>query len=144
MAARSFSIVSFLLRFLFALVLVLVTYNPAEPYSFYHWALKPVLSSVETFDVTKGFVGVVLIIGWTIFLGATFRALGFFGLLLASLFFAMLTWFLIDREWLDIVNPSTVTWIILVCLSAVLATGLSWSHIWRRMTGQLDVDETDH
>ncbi|MGB5773274.1 MAG: DUF6524 family protein [Sedimenticolaceae bacterium] len=31
----------------------------------------------------------------------------------------------------------------LVLLSAILAVGMSWSHIRRRLTGQIDVDEVD-
>jgi NAD(P)-dependent dehydrogenase (short-subunit alcohol dehydrogenase family) len=30
-----------------------------------------------------------------------------------------------------------------VCLAALLAVGLSWAHIWRRLTGQYAVDEID-
>jgi hypothetical protein len=33
--------------------------------------------------------------------------------------------------------------VILVILSVMLAVGLSWSHVWRRMTGQFEVDEVD-
>jgi hypothetical protein len=28
-------------------------------------------------------------------------------------------------------------------LAAIMATGMSWSHIRRRMSGQLDVDDVD-
>ncbi len=37
----------------------------------------------------------------------------------------------------------SVTWISLVCLAALLTIGLSRAHIWRRLTGQFDVDEVD-
>ena len=37
----------------------------------------------------------------------------------------------------------TIAWVVLVILSLVLATGMSWSHIRRRMSGQFDVDEKD-
>jgi hypothetical protein len=33
------------------------------------------------------------------------------------------------------------TWVILVILSVMLAIGLSWSHVWRRLTGQFEVDD---
>jgi len=33
------------------------------------------------------------------------------------------------------------TWVILVILSVMLAIGLSWSHGWRRLTGQVEVDD---
>lgn len=34
--------------------------------------------------------------------------------------------------------------IVLVCATVVLAVGLSWAHIWRRLTGQYAVDEIDN
>ena len=143
MAVKTFSIGGFFLRFLFALILVMATFNPAEPYSYYHWAISPILQDLQSFDVFKGLMGVVLIIGWTIYLGATFRALGLFGMLLALLFFGMLIWYFISQGWLSLASKETMTWLVLIVLSAVLAVGISWSHIWRRLTGQLDVDETD-
>jgi len=30
-----------------------------------------------------------------------------------------------------------------VCLAVLLAVGMSWSYIWRRLTGQVAVDEVD-
>jgi hypothetical protein len=32
--------------------------------------------------------------------------------------------------------------VILIVASIVLAIGLSWSHVWRRLTGQFEVDDT--
>jgi hypothetical protein len=32
---------------------------------------------------------------------------------------------------------------VLICGALVLAVGLSWSHVWRRLTGQLAVDEIE-
>ena len=38
----------------------------------------------------------------------------------------------------------SIGWVgIMVVISGVLATGISWSHIRRRMTGQVDVDEVE-
>jgi hypothetical protein len=36
-----------------------------------------------------------------------------------------------------------MTWIALLCLSGLLAIGMSWSHVRRRLTGQIDVDAVD-
>jgi len=36
---------------------------------------------------------------------------------------------------------SALSWVVLVCIAALLAIGLCWSHIWRRLTGQFEVDE---
>ena len=48
-------------------------------------------------------------------------------------------------SWLNTTVDSitAVTYIILVVISGVLATGISWSHIRRRMTGQVDVDDVE-
>jgi hypothetical protein len=34
-------------------------------------------------------------------------------------------------------------WIAIVCVALLLALGLSWSHLWRRLTGQVDTDDFD-
>ena len=144
MAKTKFTSTSFIIRLLFAAILVFASYNPVQTYSYYHWALQPLIQSFESFSVLKGFLGVILLIGWTIFLRATFRSLGFFGTLLAIAFFSLLIWLLVDRGWIGLENQTTLTWLVLVGLCGVLAAGISWSHIRRRITGQLDVDDTDN
>jgi hypothetical protein len=138
MARSSFSWFNFIIRLLFALVLVFASYNPTE-YNYYDWALK----NYEEFNVLKAFAGVVLLIGWTIFLRATVNSLGFFGIVLALVFFGLLIWLVIDYNLIAADNITAMTWLIEFVIAGVLATGMSWSHIRRRMSGQLDVDETD-
>jgi len=36
-----------------------------------------------------------------------------------------------------------ITYITLIIICGILATGISWSHIRRRMTGQIDVDDIE-
>ena len=143
MAATKFTLQSFLLRLAGALALVFATFNPIEPYSYFYWALKPLIGDISNFTILKGFVGVVLLIGWTIFLRATTRSLGAFGTLLAIGFFGLLLWMIVDLGWISADNKVAITWLVLIGLSCVLSAGVSWSHIRRRITGQLDVDETD-
>ena len=143
MAKSSFSLDNFAVRLVAAVFLVFATFNPLAPYSYFYWAVSPLLVDFDSFSVVKGLVGVVLIIGWSIFLRATVRALGAFGLLLAAAFFGLLMWWFVDIGWIGLENSNAVVWLVLVALSCVLATGLSWSHIRRRMSGQLHVDETD-
>ena len=52
-------------------------------------------------------------------------------------------WLLVDVGWLSLESPSSFAWVALVLLSLILAIGMSWSHIRRRLTGQFDVDEMD-
>lgn len=138
MANRSFNFSSFMMRWLLALILVFVTYNPSG-YSWYHW-----LQGAENkIDPMIALAAVVLIIGWVIYLRATIRSLGLFGTLLAVALFGSLVWVLIDYQLVSLDNTTLLTYIVLIILSAVMGIGLSWSHIRRRLSGQLDVDDWD-
>ena len=144
MATNKFSFISFFVRLIFATALVMATFNPLQPYSYFYWAIHPLLEEMSSFSVLKAFVGVVLIIGWTVFLRATLRSLGFLGTLLAVVFFVLLFWLIVDQGWISLDGGTTLTWLILIGLSGVLSAGLSWSLIRRRVSGQYDVDEVEH
>jgi len=137
---NSFTWIDFLLRFLAPLALVLITYNPSG-FSFYTW-ISNAIAAGEMGGIH--FLALVLIvIGWSILLVATWRSLDTFGVILTCALLAAIVWVLIDWGMLDADSASAITWIVLFCLAAVLAVGLSWAHLWRRMTGQYTVDETD-
>lgn len=137
--ASKFNALGFLIRFVAALILVFATYNP-ERFSYFHW----VLGSRDPEEwALKAFVGVVLLIGWTIFLRATLRSLGLIGSALAAAFFGTLLWLVIDMGWVAADNRPLMSYLALIALAAVLSTGLSWSHIRRRLSGQVDVDDVD-
>ena len=138
MAVTRFSFVNFLIRFVMALVLVFGTYNPSG-YSWYHWFIH----AADRFDPVLTFAAVVLLIGWVVYVRSTLRSLGEIGTILAVAFFAALTWVMIGYGWLSLDNPTIFTWVVLTMLAAIMATGMSWSHIRRRMSGQLDVDDVD-
>ncbi len=124
------------LRIFFATVLVMATYNPT-PWSYYDW----VIQSFEQFNVLVVVAGVVLFIGWTIYIRATLRSLGAFGLVLAFAFFGALLWLIIDWGLVSVENTTAVIWIVLVIMSFVLGIGMSWSFIRRRMSGQVDIED---
>ena len=136
--AREFTAVGFLTRWIFALALVAATYNPTE-YSFVQWAMD----AGTTFGPVIALAGLVLLICWLIFLRATFRSLGVIGIALGAALFGCFVWLLIDMGWLDMESTQALTWVALVLVSLILAIGLSWSHVRRRLSGQFDVDETD-
>lgn len=138
MADKGFSFSSFLIRLFMALVLVFLTYNPSG-YSWYHW----LISTVEKLDPLLILAGLLLLIGWIIYIRATMRSLGLAGGLLAVAFFAALIWVFVDYQWLSLENPTVFQYVILAMLAAVMALGISWSHIRRRISGQLDVDEIE-
>lgn len=134
----SFGLVDFLLRWLAAIVLVFLTYNPSG-WSYVHW-VKNVVNDGGLGPV-HFLAGAVLIAGWSIFIVATRRSLGDLGLFLGAAVLALLVWFLVDLGWLGFDSITAISWVVLVCVSVLLALGLSWSHVWRRMTGQLEVDD---
>ena len=138
MAVRKFSWLNFLIRLVAALIVVFATYN-SEGYSYYHW----VVNELPAFSVPKAFVGVVLLIGWAILLRATVRSLGPFGILLAVAFFGLLTWLILDYAGLSADNLRVVTYVIQIVIVGVMAAGVSWSHIRRRVSGQYDTDDVD-
>jgi hypothetical protein len=138
MTVRAFTLQSYLLRLIFALVLVFATYNPSG-YSYFHWA-KENLGSIDPLVVLAG---VALLIGWVMFIRATPRSLGTVGIILAVAFFGTIIWLVIDRGWLSADNVKVLTYLALFLLSAILATGMSWSHIRRRLSGQIDVDDIE-
>ncbi len=135
---KPITVQGFLLRFMFALLLVMLTYNPSG-YSYSHW----LQNSFSDFGPLLGIAGISLIIGWVIYLRATLRSLGSIGLILAGLFFAAIIWLLIDWGWLGLNNVTAMSWVILILISAVLAVGISWSHIRRKISGQVDADDVD-
>ncbi len=136
MATTNFTINSFLLRFAFALALVFLTYNPSG-YSWVGWLRS------ETPMVYKVAAGLVLLIGWVVYVRATWNSLGAFGTVLAGAFFAVIIWLLIQWGLLSLGSTATIQWLVLFVLSGVLAIGMSWSHVRRRMAGQYDTDEIE-
>ncbi len=140
-ASREFNLLSFILRFLASLLLVMVTYNPTE-YSYIGW-LRAATPETTPLGPEHFVVGVALLIGWVILLAATQRSLGTFGLLLGGALLGGVVWLLTDIGWLNVSTVSSATWVGLICVAALLAVGLSWSHVWRRLTGQFEVDDGD-
>jgi uncharacterized membrane protein YphA (DoxX/SURF4 family) len=88
-------------------------------------------------------VGILLLIGWVFFVRSTLAATGALGLLLMLALFASIVWWVVSQGWLDVNNPSTMAWVVLVILGLVLGIGMSWSHIRRRLSGQASVDRVD-
>jgi hypothetical protein len=126
----------FLVRALLALLLVVLTFNPSG-YSFVHMVAKdfPHITPVEAV------LGILLLIGWFVFLGATLKSIGLLGMVLALALCAALVWLITSWGWVTLDNTSALTWIALVVLSLIMAIGMAWAHLYRRWTGQATVDE---
>jgi hypothetical protein len=136
--ANEFNIGSFFARWLFAALLVFGTYNPTD-YSYLSWLLA---EGTELGPIVA-LVGLVLLIAWIVFLRATFLSLGWLGICLGAALFGCVLWLLVDVGLLSLDSTSAITWLVLLVLSLILATGMSWSHIRRRLTGQFDVDDIE-
>lgn len=137
MASR-FNFAGFLWRWVAALALVLLTFNPSG-FSYAHWLTAP-----EGGDwPLKVVVGIVLIVGYVIYIRATWRSIGPIGVALAVGFFAALIWVGIDYGLLSLEQTTLMTYVVLVVIATVMAIGLSWSHVRRRLSGQADVDDVD-
>lgn len=134
----SFGWDGFLVRFIFALIVIFATYNP-EGTSYYHW----ISNELPDFSVLKAFVGVVLLIGWIILIRATLGSLGFIGITLTAAFFGLAAWLIVDAFDLSTDNFRFISYLVEIVLASVLSIGVSWSHVRRRITGQIDTDEIE-
>ena len=136
--ATEFTAFSFMGRWLFALALVFGTYNPTA-FSYISW----VMAEGTEFGPEIAVVGLILLIAWIVYLRATFQSMGVLGISLGVALFAAIVWMFVDIGLISLESTSVVTYLVLILLSLILATGMSWSHIRRRLTGQFDVDEVD-
>ena len=126
----------FLVRWVFAFILVAATYNPTT-INYFAWAQD----NVDTRTSVTVFFGIVLLIGYVIYLRATFRSIGRWGMLLVAGLFGSMLWVLYDLGVLASGNTNLNIWMGLLALSLVLGTGLSWSIVRRAISGQIDDTE---
>jgi hypothetical protein len=138
MAVRPFTAASFLQRWAAALALVLTTFNPSG-YSYLHW----VRDTGDEHLPVKVLAGIALLILFIIFLRATWRSIGPIGVGLAGAFFGAIVWILFYYDLLAVGQTTVLTYVGLVVVATIMAVGLSWSHIRRRLSGQLDIDDVD-
>lgn len=136
--ASKFDAGSFLIRWLFAAVLVFGTYNPTA-FSYMTW----VLDGATRIGPVVAIIGLILLIGWIIFLRATFLAIGWLGVMLVAALFAAIVWLFIDIGWLTLDKTAALTWLTLLLLSLILGIGMSWAHLRRMFSGQLSTDDVE-
>ncbi|MEW9918930.1 DUF6524 family protein [Marimonas sp. MJW-29] len=128
----------FILRWVFAFVLLAATFNPTE-YNYVDWVRSYGSANLSIAVLT----GLLLAIGYVIYLRATLRSIGAFGMLLVLALVGAVLWVLYDLGILRLDNPSMNLWLGLAALSFVLGIGLSWSHVRRVLSGQADMDDVD-
>lgn len=123
----------FLIRWAFAFGLVVATFNPTQ-WNYIAWSRNGDLPIVVL-------VGLLLLVGYIIYIRATLRSIGIIGMGLILAILAALIWVLFDFGWLDLANPTMNIWLGDLALSLVLGIGLSWSHVRRALSGQADMDD---
>ena len=121
-----------LVRILFAVILVIATWNPAGV-SYVQWALI----DTSTFDATKALVGVLLLAGWILCVRATWVSLGFLGVILAAVVIGVFIWWLMSIG-LVATDSRSFVWIILVAVGVVLGIGMGWSLVRAKTTGVVE------
>ncbi|MEQ6247426.1 DUF6524 family protein [Sulfitobacter sp. HNIBRBA3233] len=128
----------FLLRWLGAFLLLAATFNPTE-YNYVQW-----VRSYGHMNLSIAvLIGLILLVGYIIYLRASLRSIGILGMMLVAALVAALIWVAADLGLINLDNPSFNLWLGLVVLSLVLAIGLSWSIVRRTLSGQADVDDVD-
>ena len=128
----------FLWRWLAAILLVLATYNPSG-HSFVHWVFESL--GEQNLGALHFLVGVILVAGWAAFLVATGNSLGSLGTFIGAALVIGCIWLLAELGLVHADSTSAIVWLSLIALATLLAIGMSWSHIWRRLSGQLEVDD---
>ena len=128
-----------LVRLLASLVLVFLTWN-AEGWSYYHWTIQPLLEGAGNFSALKFLAGMLLIAAWVVFLQATRRSIGIMGAVLVAAIAGGVIWLLISSGIVSANSGKGIARVVLIGLSLILAVGMSWSHLSRRITSQADTD----
>lgn len=133
-------------RFVFALLLVYGTWNPFGT-SFMHWVVMPLFGSDAAPDNGTGapikfLLGLVLLVGWVLYIQATRRSLGLTGALLVAAVCGGVVWLLASLRIVSMTGP-VVAHAILLAIALLLTIGMSWSHVSRKMTGQVDTDTVE-
>jgi len=137
-ATAAFGLGSVGVRFLFALALVCLTWNPTR-FNYVAWAQ----AQWENLAPLVLFVGIALLAGWLFFVRTAAHSLGALGLVLCLALAGTVFWTLF---YFDLVNRESTTllsWLVLIAFSAILAVGMSWAHVRARLSGQATVDEVD-
>lgn len=128
----------FLLRWGAAFVLLAATFNPTD-WNYLRWASANWGGQMPVAVLA----GLVLLVAYALFLTAVLRGIGGLGVILVLAVLGALVWVLVDWGWLSLANRSAMTWVVLFALSVVLAVGMYWGIFWRRISGQLEVDEDE-
>jgi hypothetical protein len=127
-----------LLRLAGAFALLSATFNPTR-FNYIRWAEANYTAQLPLTVL----LGLLLAVGYMVYIVATLRSIGAFGIVLIAAIFGATIWVLIDWGVLTLANPSLNLWLGIIALSLILGMGLSWSILRQRLSGQATVDEVD-
>jgi hypothetical protein len=125
-------------RFLIAFAMVALTWNPT-PYNYVRWAinnwadLKPVVF----------LFGLIMLVAWIVYVRATMRSLGTLGIILACAIAGGLFWVMWFYGLVGQGENTLIKWVAMILIALIFTAGMSWSHLRRRWTGQVDIDDVD-
>jgi hypothetical protein len=125
-------------RWFGAFALLSATFNPT-PWNYLRWTMENHATQLSL----AVFLGLLLAIGYLVCLNATLNAVGGFGLVLVGAVFAALAWVLFDWGMLTLTTTDPRLWFGLFALSVVMAVGLSWGIVLRRLSPGDAVAEDD-
>lgn len=124
------------LRWLFAFVLLALTYNPTD-WNYVRWTYE----NYQTHLSMVVLLGLLLAIGYLMFLRATLRSIGGVGMATILAIVASLLWVLYDYGLLHLDNTTMDVWLGTLALSIVFTIGLSWSYVRQRLVGEEEYGE---
>ena len=128
----------FLARWAAAFALLSVTFNPTG-WNYVRWARENWADAMPVIVLA----GLLLAVVYVVFVTAVLRGIGALGVLLVLAVVAAFVWVLVDFGWIGLDDAGAVTWIVIAALSVVLAMGMYWGILWRRLSGQLEVDDDE-
>ncbi len=123
-------------RFLGAFVLLAATYNPTQ-FNYIHWVNNHWPAQMPL----AIFLGLLLSVGFIVYVMSTLRSIGPLGVLLTGSIIGAGLWVLIDWGVLSLQNSTLNTWLGLAALAVIMGLGLSWSILRQKLSGQATVDE---
>ena len=126
----------FFLRWIAAAALVIGTYNPSR-LCYIEWMLHADKEQLPYLI----FIGILILLGFAVFLRATKHSIGLFGAFLLITLLGSGVWSMAHLGLLDLYNHNVLLYGVELVLATVMAVGLDWSVIRRKLSGQIDVEE---
>lgn len=119
-----------------ALFIVMSTYNPTN-WSFIHWFGD---RWPEDWLLLLPLV-LFYVLAYTLMIRAAYRSLRPTGVGIGIAMMGAIAWVLIDIGLLELNDGRDLLVILLYMAGGLLAVGMSWNALWRRLTGQVAVDD---